>query len=209
MGSELVRIYPGVSLGDDGLIEDFVIIGRPAGAEQEETTIGAGYTIRSHTVIYAGNRIGSHFQTGHHALIREGNIIGDDVSVGSLSVVEHHVKIGSGVRIHSQAFIPEYTVLEDHCWIGPRVVMTNAKFPRGRHVKDALKGPTIMERAIIGANATLLPGVVIGARAVVGAGSVVVSDVPAGAVVAGNPARIIKRIHECSYEDPTLSRPYE
>lgn len=208
MRSDLARVYAGVILEGDGDLEDFVVVG--AGARDGvETRIGPGYRIRSHTVIYAGNRIGKGFQTGHHALIREENTIGDDVSVGSLSVVEHHVKIGSGVRIHSQAFIPEFTTLEDRCWIGPRVVMTNAKFPRGKFVKETLKGPRIMERAIVGANATLLPGITVGRRAIVGAGSVVVKDVPDGVVVAGNPARPIKRIEDCSYTDPVLSKPYD
>lgn len=208
MRSDLARVYPGVLLEGDGDIEEFVVIGT-APRDGVETRIGPGYRIRSHTVIYAGNRIGARFQTGHHALIRELNTIGDDVSVGSLTVIEHHVVIGIRVRIHSQAFIPEYSTLDDRCWVGPRVVMTNAKFPRGRHVKETLRGPHVMEAAIIGANATLLPGIVIGRRAVIGAGSVVLNDVPDGVVVAGNPARVIKRIQDCSYLDPDLSKPYE
>ena len=163
------------------------------------TVIGEGAVLRSHTVIYAGNAIGRNFQTGNKVNIRESNRIGDNVSVGTLSVIEHHVEIGDNVRIHSQAFIPEFSILEDGCWIGPNVVLTNAKYPESPGVKDRLVGPTVRRGAKIGANATLLPGVIIGENALVGAGAVVVRDVPAGAVVAGNPARIIRHISELPY----------
>jgi acetyltransferase-like isoleucine patch superfamily enzyme len=189
------QVYPNVTLGKDSILGEFVIIGEPPRgktAGELLTQIGLGAVIRSHTVIYAGNIIGDYFQTGHGALIREGNIIGDHVSIGSHSVIEHHVKIGDGVRIHSNAFIPEYSVLEQDCWVGPGVIFTNARYPRSRGVKETLSGPTISQGAKIGAGAVLLPGVTIGRGALVGAGAVVVSDVPAGAIVVGNPARVVR-----------------
>jgi len=196
------KIYRNVSLGSGTLVEDFCIVGTPPrGAEDGElaTTIGDDSVIRSHTVIYAGNVIGSHFQTGNKVNIRESNRIGNHVSIGTLSVVEHHVEIADNVRIHTQVFIPEYSVLEEGCWIGPNVVFTNAKYPLSPGVKDSLVGPIVKKGAKIGANATLLPGVVIGENALVGAGSVVARDVPAGAVVVGNPARVIRNISELPY----------
>ena len=196
------KIYSGVKLEPDSTIEDYCIIGVPPRGKKEgelETTIGQGSHIRSHTVIYAGNKIGKNFQTGNKVNIREINNIGHHVSIGTLSVIEHHVSIGNNVRIHSQVFVPEYSVLEDNSWIGPNVVLTNAKYPVSPGVKESLKGPVIKKGAKIGANATILPGVVIGENALVGAGSVVVRDVPDGAVVAGNPAKIIKYISELPY----------
>ena len=196
------RIYAGVELGPDCVLEDFAIIGAPPRGCKEgdlKTIIGPNATIRSHTVIYAGNRIGTNFQTGNKANIRESNEIGHYVSIGTLSVIEHHVKIGDNVRIHTQVFIPEYSVLEDDSWLGPNVVLTNAKYPQSPGVKEKLQGPVIKKGAKIGANATILPGLVIGVNALVGAGSVVVADVPDGAVVAGNPARIIKTIQDLPY----------
>ncbi len=196
------RIYEKVELGEHTVVEDFCIIGAPPRGKKPgelPTLIGAGATIRSHTVIYAGNIIGEGFQTGNKVNIRESNHIGHNVSVGTLSVIEHHVEIGNNVRIHTQAFIPEYSVLEEGCWIGPNVVLTNAKYPLSPGVKDSLAGPVIKKGAKIGANATLLPGIVIGENALVGAGSVVVKDVPDGAVVAGNPARIIRSVAELPY----------
>jgi acetyltransferase-like isoleucine patch superfamily enzyme len=196
------KLYDNVRLGEGWVIEEFCIIGAPprgARAGELPTTIADGAVIRSHTVIYAGNVIGRNFQTGNKVNIRESNRIGDDVSVGTLSVIEHHVEIGNGVRIHTQVFIPEFSVLEEGCWIGPHVVLTNAKYPLSPGVKDQLAGPVIRKGAKIGANATILPGVVIGENALVGAGAVVSRNVPAGAVVAGNPARVIRQISELPY----------
>jgi len=193
------KIYPNVIVGADAVIGEWCITGEPPRGKKPgelQTRIGARAVIRSHTVIYAGNIIGDDFQTGHGALVREENEIGNNVSIGSHSIVEHHVKIGNGVRIHSNVFVPEYSVLEDDCWLGPNVVVTNARYPRSKNVKETLRGATIKHGARIGANATLLPGIVIGENALVGAGAVVVEDVPEGAVVVGNPARIVKRIEE-------------
>jgi len=196
------KVFEGVVLPPDIIIEDFCIIGVPPRGCQAgdlQTVIGAGTHVRSHTVIYAGNSIGKNFQTGNKANIRESNEIGDDVSIGTLSVIEHHVRIGNGVRIHSLVFIPEYSILEDVAWIGPNVVFTNAKYPASPGAKSNLKGPRIGRGAKIGGNATILPGIIIGEYALVGAGSVVTHDVPDGAVVAGNPARIIKSVSALPY----------
>ena len=209
---KMTRIYKNVKIPDDAVIEDFVVIGHPPRGKHDgevPTVIGEGAVIRSGTVIYAGNKIGRNFQTGHNVTIRESNEIGDDVSIGSLSCIEYKVKIGSGVRIHSQAFIPEFSILKDRCWIGPNVVLTNAPHPQCPKVKDCLKGPTIEEGVKIGANSTLLPGVVIGKNSLVGAGSVVVKDVPSATVVAGNPARAIRKVGELKCRHKLMKRPYE
>jgi acetyltransferase-like isoleucine patch superfamily enzyme len=193
------RILPNVNLGENADIGDFAIIGVPPQGKKPgelETRIGSNALIRSHTVIYAGNVIGANLQTGHGVLIRESNEIGDDVSIGSHSVIEHHVKIGHRVRIHSNAFIPEGSVLENDSWVGPNAVFTNVPYPLSRDAKKTLKGPHLLSGAKVGANATLLPGVVIGQNALVGTGSVVVNNVPDGKVVVGNPARIIKDVTE-------------
>ena len=177
----------------------FCVIGQPfTGGEAVETHIGAGANMRSHSVLYAGNVIGKNFQTGHGVMIRELNTIGDNVSIGTHSIVEHHVVIGNGVRIHSNVFIPEYCVLEDECWIGPAVVMTNAMYPRSKNVKENLAGAIIEKGAKIGAGAVLLPGVRIGRNALVGSGAVVTRDVEENGVVVGNPSRLINHITNIS-----------
>lgn len=202
MKEEFCKVYQNVRLGADSVVEDFCIVGVPPRGSRDgelETNIGEGAHLRSHTIVYAGNRIGSRFQTGNKVNIRELNEIGDNVSIGTLSVIEHHVRIGNNVRIHSQVFVPEYSILEDGAWLGPNVVLTNAKYPLSPGAKENLKGPTIGKGAKIGANTTILPGVVIGRNALVGAGSVVVKDVPENGVVVGNPARLLKNITTLPY----------
>jgi acetyltransferase-like isoleucine patch superfamily enzyme len=196
------KVYQNVELGAGARIEAYCILGVPPRGKADgelQTLIGEQAVIRSHSVIYAGNIIGKNFQTGNKVNIRELNEIGDDVSIGTLSVIEHHVRLGNGVRIHTQVFIPEYSLLEEGCWLGPNVVLTNAKYPVSRGVKESLKGPIIKRRAKIGANSTILPGVVIGENALIGAGTVVCHDVPAGAVVVGNPGRVINHISKLPY----------
>ncbi len=186
-----------IVLGRNPCIGEYVLLGyckMRKDLASEQTIIGDDAVIRSHTVIYSGNQIGNNFQTGHHVMVREFNIIGDNVSIGTGSIVEHHIRIANSVRVHSGVFIPEYSVLEEGCWIGPNVTLTNARYPKSKNVKDDLKGPEIGRGAKVGANVTILPGVIIGQNSLIGAGSVVVKDVPPGKVYAGNPAREINEI---------------
>ncbi len=196
-------IHPAVKIGRCARVDDWVVLGYTGwgGDDSPLTVIGENAVIRTHSVVYAGVEIGDRFHLGHQAMIREFTKIGNDVSIGTGTVIEHHVMIGNDVRIHSNAFIPEFSILEDGCWVGPNVVMTNAKYPLGLRVKEDLKGPTIKSHAKIGANATLLPAVEIGEGALVGAASVVRKDVPPLTVVAGSPARTVGRIDAFKYED--------
>jgi len=202
--TETIIQFPNVHLGEAAAIDDFVILGRaPKGSQPGELSleIGTGAVIRSHSVLYAGSRIGARFQCGHGTLVREQCLIGEDCSIGSGTVLEFLVTLGNQVRIHSNCFVPEHSVLEDGCWIGPNVVVTNAKFPQTPRTKELLAGVRICKGAKIGANSTLLPGVTIGAGALVGAGSVVTRDVPPGMVVAGNPARALGKASDLRYPD--------
>ena len=197
------KIYKNVKIGANAQIGEFVVIGVPPRGKEDgeiETVIGDNAIIRSHTVIYAGNKIGNNFQTGHGANIRENNEIGNNVSIGTRTVVEHNVTIEDNVRIHTQAFIPKFSVLKKECWIGPNAVLTNSKYPRTKRAKQELYGPIIGEKAKIGANTTILPGIKIGENSLIAAGSVVTKDIPPNQVALGNPAKIIKNISELKYE---------
>jgi UDP-2-acetamido-3-amino-2,3-dideoxy-glucuronate N-acetyltransferase len=126
--------------------------------------------------------------------------IGDETKVGTFVEIQKGAKIGRRCKISSHSFICEGVTLEDEVFIGHGVMFTNDRFPRATSATGALQTeadwtclPTLVKRgASIGSNATLLCGITIGEGAIVGAGSVVTKDVPPGAIVAGNPARIMK-----------------
>ena len=182
--SKTAIVYPNVTLGENTVVEDYCIIGHPlTDGSTPATVIGKNAHLRAMTIIYAGNQIGDHFQTGNKANIRESNHIGNDVSIGTLSVVEHHVKIGNGVRIHTCAFIPEYTELKDGSWVGPHAVLTNAKIPKSPDAKKNLKGPIVEKNAIIGANTTLSPAIHIGENSLLGSGTNAIQSIAANVIV--------------------------
>ena len=172
--------------------------------------IGAGAVIRSGSVIYAGSCIGARLNVGHNSIIREENIIGDDFSLWSNSTVDYGCVLGNRVKIHHNVYVAQFTILEDDVFLAPGVMIANDLHPGCAFSRQCLKGPTIKRGAQIGVNATILPFVTIGERALVGAGSVVTKDVPPGAVVVGNPARIVNDITklECTVDPKLTERPY-
>ncbi len=137
-------------------VEEFCVIGR-SGPAEEKTVIARRHAAHAHRAL-RGQHDRPKFATGHHALVRESNTIGENVSIGSLSVVEHHVTLGDRVRIHSQCFIPEFSVIEEDAWIGPRVTLTNAPFPRCPSVSTCMRGVHIEKGAKIGQMPRSFPG---------------------------------------------------
>lgn len=127
--------------------------------------------------------------------------IGDGTRIGSFVEIQKGASIGRHCKISSHTFICEGVTIEDEVFIGHGVQFINDKYPRATTEDGALQTesdwqvePTRVERgASIGTGATILGNVRIGARAIVGAGAVVTKDVPAGATVAGNPARLIRK----------------
>jgi acetyltransferase-like isoleucine patch superfamily enzyme len=130
--------------------------------------------------------------------------IGDESRIGTFVEIQKGVKIGRSVKISSHTFICEGVTIEDEVFIGHGVMFINDKYPRSTNLTGALQTEadwkcidTMVHRcASIGSNATILCGVTIGEGAIVGAGSVVTHDVPAWTIVAGNPAKIIRRIQD-------------
>jgi acetyltransferase-like isoleucine patch superfamily enzyme len=128
--------------------------------------------------------------------------IGDEVRIGTFVEIQKGARIGNRCKISSHSFVCEGVVLEDEVFVGHNVTFINDRYPRATNDRGQLQTeadwqciPTRVKRgASIGSGATLLCGITVGERAVVGAGSVVTKDVPAGAVVAGNPARVMKML---------------
>jgi acetyltransferase-like isoleucine patch superfamily enzyme len=128
--------------------------------------------------------------------------IGDEVKIGTFVEIQKGAKIGNRCKISSHSFICEGVTLEDEVFVGHGVTFTNDRYPRSTDGAGRLQTeadwqcvPTRVKRgASIGSGATLLCGITIGESAIVGAGSVVTRDVPAGTIVAGNPARVIRRV---------------
>jgi acetyltransferase-like isoleucine patch superfamily enzyme len=128
--------------------------------------------------------------------------IGDETKVGAFVEVQKNATIGKRCKISSHTFICEGVTIEDNVFVGHGVVFINDSYPRAttsggelQTEKDWKVERTVVKKgASIGSGATILANLTIGENAMVGAGSVVTKDVPAGAVVAGNPARFLRMV---------------
>lgn len=133
-----------------------------------------------------------------------GCTIGDECKIGTFVEIQKGVTVGNRVKISSHSFLCEGVTIEDEVFIGHGVMFINDRYPRATVCGAGLQTevdwaciPTVIKRgASLGSNATILCGVTVGEGAVVGAGSVVTKDVPPHTIVAGNPARILRRIPE-------------
>jgi acetyltransferase-like isoleucine patch superfamily enzyme len=202
--SRTVAIYPGTQLGADVEIGDFAVVGKQptlgsrSTAPREELpplVVGDGTQILAGAVIFAGTLLGERVIVGDQACIRERCDIAEDVVVGRGAFVENDVDIGARTKIQANAYVTAYSTLEEDVFIAPCVVTANDNFMgRTERRHELRRGPTIRRGARIGAAAVLLPGIEIGEEAFVGAGAVVLHDVPARAVMVGNPARRIRDV---------------
>ena len=128
--------------------------------------------------------------------------IGDDSRIGAFVEIQKGAYIGKRVKVSSHTFICEGVTIEDEVFIGHGVMFINDKYPQATNPDGSSQSEAdwkvvttlVKRRASIGSNATLLCGVTIGEGAVVGAGSVVTKDVPPYTIVAGNPARVLRKI---------------
>lgn len=130
--------------------------------------------------------------------------IGDGTKIGTFVEIQKGAKVGKNCKISSHTFICEGVTIEDNCFIGHGVVFINDRYPRAttsagtlQTEQDWVVVPTLVKKgASIGSNATILCGVTIGENAIVGAGSVVTRNVPPNTIVAGHPARVLRRINQ-------------
>lgn len=130
--------------------------------------------------------------------------IGDNSKIGAFVEIQKNAEIGANVKVSSHSFICEGVQIEDDVFIGHNVSFINDRYPRATSDTGALQTEadwrvvkTVVKRgASIGTSCTILCGVTIGESAIVGAGSVVTRDVSPGTIVAGNPARILRKLEE-------------
>jgi acetyltransferase-like isoleucine patch superfamily enzyme len=129
--------------------------------------------------------------------------IDDGSKIGSFVEIQKGVRVGKNCKISSHTFICEGVIIQDGVFVGHNVSFINDKFPRAVNADGSLQTEAdwqlietiVEERASIGTGSTIMGGITIGRNAIVGAGSVVTRDVPANAVVAGNPAKVLKYLN--------------
>jgi len=180
------------SIGENARIFEPVTMGFPSRENLDKTNftgvvMGKNAILRSGTIIYCDVNIGDGFQTGHNVMIREKTTIGNHVAVGTATIIDGNVTIGNDVSIQSMVYIPTNTRIGNHVFIGPNAVLTNDRYPPSY---GQMEGPVIKDRAAIGANTTILPGVCIGEGALIAAGAVVTRDVPDRMLAVGSPAKL-------------------
>ena len=145
-------------------------------AEVQSRHVGEDTRIWQFSVVLAGARIGSNCNICAHTFI------------------EGDVTIGNNVTIKNGVYLWNGTKIEDDVFIGPNATFTNDRMPRSKVYPPEFQGVIVKRGASIGANATILPGVIIGEQAMVGAGAVVTKDVEAFTIVVGNPAKPLRNI---------------
>lgn len=194
-----VVIEPGAEIGPGTEVLPGTYIGRRPKAVgaisrtptyREIVSIGGGCSIGANAVIYYDVEIGDDTLIGDSASLRETAVVGNGCVIGRAVVLDRDVEVGDGTAINFASSLAAKARIGRGVFIAQHLVTTNDN-ALGRHGwrDELIAGPTIEDKAMIGGNVTLLPGVKIGRAAVVGAGSVVTRDVEAGVTVVGNPAR--------------------
>ncbi len=170
---------------------------------------GADYFVHPTAVVDQGVSIGAGTRIWHFSHVLAGSVIGQGCNIGQNVVIGPEVVIGNGCKIQNNVSVYRGVTLEDDVFCGPSMVFTNVFNPRAHIPRmDALRPTRVRKGATLGANCTLVCGIVVGRFAFVGAGAVVTKDVPDHALVAGNPARRIGWMCACGEKlDAALTCP--
>jgi acetyltransferase-like isoleucine patch superfamily enzyme len=191
-------IFAGVRLGAGCVLQAGAVLGqRPLDADWGEpaaTVVGQGAVICCGAVLFAGCRLGDDAILGDQTHVRQRTVIGAGAVIGRGSAIGYDVSIGARVRVQTGAWLTSRSVVEDDVFVGPGVVTTNDHTMGRRPSGEPLAGPMLRRACRVGGGAVLVPGVEVGEEAFVAAGAVVTRDVPARAVVMGNPARVVREV---------------
>ncbi len=183
-----VTVYDDVKIGDDCVIESYCEMGYSNGKEKGPLIIGDSSHIRSHSILYAGSKIGKNLVTGHRVTVRENMKIGINFQLGTLADLQGDSIIGDYVRTHTGIHISEYTKIGNYVWILPYAVFMNDPYPP---CDDFTKGAEISDYAVLCPRCIISSNVKVGEGAIVGAGCVLKDDLPAGKLAVGNPSKVI------------------
>ena len=153
------------------------------------TARGASY-FKHPQAIVESSQVGARTRIWAFAHVLPGATIGADCNIGDHVFVENEVRIGDRVTIKAGVQIWDGVTLEDDVFVGPNATFTNQPVPRPGKSPEPILRTCVRSGAVVGANATILPGITVGRKAVVGAGAVVTQNVPPNAIVIGNPAQI-------------------
>lgn len=134
--------------------------------------------------------IGQDTRIWQFAVVLQRAVIGKNCNICAHTLIENDVVIGDNVTVKSGVYLWDGLRVGNNVFIGPNATFTNDKHPRSKHYPEQFLQTVIEDGASIGANATILPGITIGKNAMIGAGAVVTKNVPANAIVFGNPAKI-------------------
>ena len=162
-------------------------------ADIDESPTNPDYFVHDSSEVDAGVEVGKGTKIWHFSHVQSGSTLGENVSIGQNVNVGNNVKIGNGVKIQNNVSVYEGVELEDYVFCGPSMVFTNVMQPRSEFPQrgTAFYNKTLVKKsASIGANATIVCGSTLGEYCFIGAGAVVTKDVPAFALVVGNPAKI-------------------
>lgn len=145
-------------------------------------------------------KIGSGTKIWNQAQVRNDAVIGNDCIISKNVYVDEHVSLGNRVKVQNNVNIYHGVTIEDDVFLGPSMTFTNDMYPRAFNSDWRISETLVKKGASIGANATIRCGITIGEYATIGSGSVVTRDVPAHALVVGNPASRIGWVCKCGFK---------
>lgn len=161
----------------------------------------ADFFVHSHALCDS-KQVGTNTRIWAFTHVLEGARIGKDCNICDHVFIENDVVVGDRVTVKCGVQLWDGVTLEDDVFVGPNATFTNDPFPRSKVYPEQFARTLVKRGASLGANCTLLPGIIIGENAMVGAGAVVTKDVPAGVLVVGNPARVVRSIESHSALNP-------